>query len=112
MPDAAATGMSTHHPKNQSGKKKNEGEGNRTADHAYTSGLQSFIAEDKVKPAAEEARDYVDEHPTEAERDEMAGKSGPKPIARRVEELATEGKAMFHRAVDRVRSIINKRDAR
>jgi hypothetical protein len=91
---------------------KNEGEGSRSADRAYTKGVQSFINEDRVERAAREAKDYVEEHPTEAERDEMAGKVGPKPIAHRLEELATEGKAMFHRAVERVKSAVNKRMAR
>ena len=100
----------SHHHKNHHGKgNKNEGEGNRTADHAYTQGLQSFIASDKVEPAAREAKTFVDENPTQAERDEMAGKAGPKPFIHRLEELATEGKAMFDRAVTRVKSVIEKR---
>ncbi len=103
----------SHHRKNhrpaQKRTGKNEGEGSRSADHSYTSGLQSFIAEDKVEPAAQEAKAFVEQHPTEAERDEMAGKAGPKPFVRRIEELATEGKAMFDRAVSRVKSIIEKR---
>ncbi len=103
----------SHHHKNHHGKAdKNEGEGSRSADRAYQQGVQSFIAEDRVEPAAQQAKSYVEEHPTEAERDEMAGKAGPKPIARRVEELATEGKAMFQRAVSRVRSVIDKRMSR
>jgi hypothetical protein len=103
--------MTRHHKhsKHHKGSNRNEGEGSRSADRAYTRGLQSFIEEDRVDPAAQRAKSYVEEHPTEAERDEMAGKAGPRPIAQRVEDLATEGKAMFQRAVKRVRSIIDKR---
>jgi hypothetical protein len=105
--------MSKHHHRNHNkGSNHNEGEGSRSADRAYTEGVQSFIREDKVQPAARDAKKFVEEHPTEAERDEMAGKAGPRPIVRRVEELVTEGKAMFDRAVSRVRSVIHRRAAR
>jgi hypothetical protein len=70
--------------------------------------VQSFIAGNKVEPAAREAKDYVEHHPTEAERDEMAGKAGPRPLARRVEELITEGRAIVHRAVSRVKRVRSK----
>lgn len=90
----------------------NEGEGSRTAARGYDAGLQSFIREDKVEPAARDARRFVEEHPTEAERDEMAGKAGPRPIVRRVEELLAEGRAIVERAVTRVRSAIQRRAAR
>jgi hypothetical protein len=87
---------------------QNEGEGSRTAAREYNAGVQSFIADDKVEPAAREAKDYVEHHPTEAEREEMAGKAGPRPIARRVEDLIIEGRAMVDRAVSRVRRVRSK----
>ncbi len=106
--------MSSHKHQNKNGKRidKNEGEGSRSADKAYTAGVQEFIEEDRVAKAAREAKEFVDENPTQAERDEMAGKDGPAPISHRLEELATEGKAMIHRVVKRVRSVISKRPAR
>lgn len=106
--------MSSHKQQTKHGKRlgNNEGEGSRSADKAYTAGVQEFIEEDRVSKAAVEAKEFVEENPTQAERDEMAGKAGPTPIAHRIEELATEGKAMFHRAVERVRSVIHKRAAR
>lgn len=106
--------MSSHKHHDKHGKRlaHNEGEGSRSADKAYTTGVQEFIEGDRVAKAAGEAKQFVDEHPTQAERDEMAGKAGPRPIAHRLEELATEGKAMLHRAVERVRSVITKRAAR
>ncbi len=102
--------MSHHRKNHRHGKvSKNEGQGNRTADQAYTSGVQAFIASDRVEPAALEAKAFVEHHPTEAERDEMAGKAGPRPILHRVEELVTEGKVIVQRAVSRVKSVIEKR---
>ncbi|MBA2541804.1 MAG: hypothetical protein H0V17_19325 [Deltaproteobacteria bacterium] len=104
--------MSNHHHKHPHKSHKagtNEGEGNRTAARSYNDGLQSFIASDKVEPAAQEAKQFVDHNPTQAERDEMAGKAGPRPLVRRVEELVTEGRAMVDRAVTRVKSMIAKR---
>lgn len=71
--------------------------------------MQSFIADDRVEPAAREAKSFVEQNPTQAERDEMAGRAGPRPILHRVEELVTEGKAIVQRAVSRVKSVIDKR---
>ena len=104
-------GMSHHHKNHHTKNGKNEGEGNRTADQAYRAGLQAFISEDRVDPAARKAKSYVEHNPTQAERDEMAGKAGPRPIIHRIEELATEGRAMFGRAVTRVKAMIAKRRA-
>ncbi len=101
--------MSHHHKNHKHG--KNEGEGNRTADQAYRQAVQSFIAKDRVEPAAREAKSYVEHNPTQAERDEMAGKAGPRPIRRRIEALASGGKEIVHRAVSRVKSMIDKRRA-
>jgi hypothetical protein len=111
----ASWSMSNHDKNHGNGHQaidRNEGEGSRTAARGYNAGLQSFIREDRVEPAAHEAKDYVDTHPAEAARAEEAGKAGPRPIARRVEELMTEGKSMLDRAVARVRSVIYKRRAR
>lgn len=106
--------MSKHHKHHGKHTKvdRNEGEGSRTAARGYNTGLQSFIRENKVEPAAHDAKKFVQEHPTEAERDEMAGKLGPRPIGRRVEELITMAKAMFDRVVARVRSVIQRRAVR
>jgi hypothetical protein len=93
-------------------KDQNEGEGSRTAARAYNSDLRAFIAEDRVEPAAKDAKQYVDAHPTEAAEAEATAKAGPTPIAKRVEELYTEGRAMVDRAVSRVRSVIERRRRR
>ena len=91
---------------------KNEGEGSRTAARAYNRDVEDFIHSDRVEPAAREAKQYVEDFPDAAEAAEAKAKAGPKPIARRVEELYTEGRAMVNRAVSRVRSVIERRRRR
>ncbi len=102
--------MSEYDPK--APKDKNEGEGSRTAARAYNSDLEAFIASDRVEPAAKEAKQFVESHPGEAAAAEATAKAGPTPIAKRVEELYTEGRAMVDRAVSRVRSMIDRRRRR
>jgi hypothetical protein len=86
-----------------------EGEGSRTAARSYNEKLRSFIDEKRVEPAAKEAEDFVERHPEEAAAAEEKAKAGPTPILRRVEELVSEGRAMWHRASDRVRHVIRRR---
>lgn len=114
MASAPPGHMSNHrhrHPNKHPEAGENEGEGSRTAARSYNDGVQSFIASDKVEPAALEAKQFVEHDPTQAERDEMAGKAGPRPLVHRVEELITGGRAMVDRTVSRVKSLIAKRRA-
>ncbi|MBX3157858.1 MAG: hypothetical protein KF773_17955 [Deltaproteobacteria bacterium] len=88
---------------------QNEGEGSRTAARAYNDDLRSFIDEKRVEPAAKEAKDFVEQHPTEAKAAEVRAEAGPTPIKHRLSELASEGRAMFQRAQERVRGMIRRR---
>lgn len=90
-------------------KDPNEGEGSRTAARNYYARLRTFIRENRVAPAAQNAKDYVDRHPGDAAHDERKAKAGPRPIARRVGNLITEARTMWHRAWTRVRKEIDKR---
>lgn len=58
--------------------KKNEGEGNKTADRNYREDVQAFVESGKVDEAAEKAREALDgPEAAELEKAESDGKSGP-----------------------------------
>jgi hypothetical protein len=88
---------------------RNEGEGSRTAARHYYAKLRTFIRENRVDPAAKDAKRYVEQHPEEADAAERKAKIGPRPIARRIEELVAEAKAMWKSARARMRTMIYKR---
>lgn len=106
--------MSEHHHHNKPKHRKaepaepNEGEGSRTAGRAYNSDLEAFVASNLVEPAAHEAKQFVEQHPEAADEAERKAKDGPHPIRHRFEELAHEGRALFDRAVKRVRAKLGR----
>ena len=112
--------MSEHHHKHHKHNKKtpagqagsvsaNEGEGSRSAAREYNKDLQSFIEHGRVAPAADKAKQFVDQHPEDAATAEHAAAAGPRPIRRTVEELVSEGRAMWNRTVSRVRARLHRR---
>jgi hypothetical protein len=88
---------------------RNEGEGSRTAARSYYAKLRTFIRENRVDPAAREAKRFVNSHPGEAAQAERKAKAGPRPVLRRVEDLVTAGKAAWNWARARMQTMLQKR---
>lgn len=90
-------------------KDPNEGEGSRTAARNYYAKLRTFIRENRVSAAAQNAKDYVERHPSEAAHAERKAKAGPHPMSKRIGDLISEARTIWHRVWMRVRKEIEKR---
>ncbi len=82
----------------------NQGEGDKASARKYNANVRQFVAAHKVDDAARTAKEFLEANPAEAAADEAKATAGPHPIAGRIEELITEGKAMVGRARAKLRA--------
>ncbi len=75
---------------------KNQGEGDRTSARRYDRHVHEYIAEGKVDDAAQIARNFVELHPLDAERDERKARHGPTAFAT-AEQLVARGRTFVER---------------
>jgi hypothetical protein len=82
---------------------QNQGEGDRRSSRRYNRDVQRFVADGKVEGAAEEAKQYVERHPSQAARDEAKARKGPGASAT-VDELIAKGRTI----VDRIKPVVER----
>ena len=85
---------------------QNQGEGDRVSSRRYNRDVRRFVADGKVEGAAQEAKQYVERHPSKAARDEAKAKKGPRArgASATVDELIAKGRTI----VDRIKPVVER----
>lgn len=86
-------------------KDPNQGEGDRNSARRYDRNVREFVEEGKVAEAANDARQYVDDDPADAEAAEQAAKRGPSGSRGvSVDQLVAKGQSL----IERVRPVVDR----
>lgn len=85
-------------------KDPNQGEGDRASARRYDNNVREFIREGKVEDAAEEAAEFVEAEPAEAEKAEREAKRGPGGRTISVDDIVAKG----HSMLERVRPMVDR----
>jgi hypothetical protein len=86
---------------------QNQGEGDRISSRRYNRDVRRFVADGKVEDAAQDAKQYVERHPSKAARDEAKAKKGPRGArgaSATVDELIAKGRTI----VDRIKPVVQR----
>ncbi len=87
----------------------NQGEGDKASARKYNRNVKRFVRENRVEPAAQEAKTFVETAPDQATRDELAGLRPRKSEAEvTVDKLLAHGRGMFDRVAVRMRSAVDR----
>ena len=78
-------------------KDPNQGEGDRASARRYDQHTRAFADAGNVEPAAENAKQYVENDPEGAARAERAAKHGPHGLRTMMEDIYARGRAVFER---------------
>lgn len=95
------------------GQGENQGEGDKASARRYNRQVREFIAEGRVDPAAQGARQFVERAPEDAERAEQEARRGPKGGTRvSVDELVAKGRSLLDRVRPRVERLVSRARSR